>query len=52
MPPQNIQIKKQLGMGLNENDVQAVKKYRFAPATLNGKPVSVLINIDMRFHIY
>jgi TonB family protein len=48
----HIQVKKQLGKGLDERATKALKKYRFQPATLNGKPVPVLIDIDVWFHIY
>lgn len=50
--PQNIKVKKALGMGLDENAVKAIEKYRFKPATLNGKPVPVEVNIDVRFRIW
>ena len=47
--PQDIQVKKALGKGLDQNAVKAVKKYRFNPATLNGKPVAVQIDINVHF---
>jgi TonB family protein len=49
--PQNIQVKKKAGMGLDKNAVAAVKQYRFKPATLNGKPVPVQLDIDVNFRI-
>ena len=30
--------------------IEAVKKWKFEPAKLNGEPVAVLITIDMEFH--
>jgi TonB family protein len=49
--PQNIEVKKKAGMGLDKNAVAAVKQYRFKPATLNGKPVPVQLDIDVHFRI-
>ncbi|MGA7709859.1 MAG: energy transducer TonB [Acidobacteriaceae bacterium] len=50
--PQDIHVKKTLDGGLDKNAIKAVKKYRFTPATMNGKPVAVLIDIDVHFVIY
>jgi TonB family protein len=50
--PQNVHVVQSLGMGLDENAVEAVKKYRFKPAMKNGKPVPVMINVEINFHLY
>jgi TonB family protein len=50
--PQHIQIVRALGMGLDEKAVEAVKQYKFKPAYYHGKPVPVLINIEVNFRIY
>ncbi len=50
--PQDIHVKKALDEGLDKNAIKAVKKYRFKPATMNGRPVAVLIDIDVHFGIY
>jgi TonB family protein len=50
--PQDIHVKKSLDEGLDHNAIKAVKKYRFKPATMNGKPVAVLVDIDVHFSIY
>jgi TonB family protein len=50
--PQDIHMKKALDGGLDKNAIKAVKKYRFKPATLNGTPVAVQIDIDIHFSIY
>jgi TonB family protein len=47
--PQNIQVTQGLGMGLDESAVQAISQWRFAPATLNGAPVPVAINVEVNF---
>lgn len=40
-----------LPLGLTENAVAAVKKWRFKPSTLNGKPVEVLYILTVRFNL-
>ncbi len=50
--PQRVQVVRHLGMGLDQKAVAAVKQYRFKPATLSGKPVSVEVNIEVTFRIY
>jgi TonB family protein len=50
--PQRVQVVRHLGMGLDEKAVDAVKQYRFKPATLQGKPVPVEVNIEVTFRIY
>jgi TonB family protein len=50
--PQRVQVVRHLGMGLDEKAVVAVKQYRFKPATMQGKPVPVEVNIEVNFRIY
>jgi TonB family protein len=50
--PQHVHTVKKLGMGLDEKALEAVRQYRFKPGTLDGKPVSVAITIEVNFHIY
>jgi periplasmic protein TonB len=50
--PQNIQIARALGMGLDEKAVEAVRQYKFKPAYFKGKPVPVYINVEVNFRIY
>ncbi len=50
--PQRVQVLRHLGMGLDQKAVDAVKQYRFKPATLQGKPVPVEVNIEVTFRIY
>jgi periplasmic protein TonB len=47
--PEEIRIVRPVGMGLDEEAVYAVSQYRFRPATLNGKPVPVYVNIEVSF---
>ena len=50
--PQRIQVVRHLGMGLDQKAVAAVQQYRFKPATLQGRPVPVEVNIEVNFRIY
>ena len=42
---------KGLPMGLEESAVDAIKTWRFKPATLNGKPVMVYYNLTVNFKL-
>ena len=50
--PQNVHVTRGVGMGLDEKAVEAVKTYRFHPATENGKPVAVYLNVEVNFEIF
>jgi periplasmic protein TonB len=50
--PQNIQVLRALGMGLDQKAVEAVRQYKFRPAYYHGKPVPVYINVEVNFRIY
>jgi len=50
--PQNVHVTRGVGMGLDEKAIDAVKQYRFKPATLNGKPVAVYLNVEVNFEIF
>ena len=45
-----LQIVKGLGYGLDESALAALQQWRFAPALINGLPVSVIANVDVAFH--
>jgi TonB family protein len=47
-----IRIQRALGMGLDLQAVEAVKKWRFEPASRNGEPVAVKMNVDVSFNLY
>jgi protein TonB len=46
----DIKVVKSLGNGLDEEAIAAVKRWKFQPATKDGKPVAVQINVEMNFH--
>jgi protein TonB len=47
-----VQVLRGIGMGLDEKAVEAVKQYRFKPATEGGEPVPVELNIEVNFKIF
>jgi protein TonB len=50
--PSHVRVIRGVGMGLDEKAVEAVRQYRFKPATMNGKPVKVDLYVDVYFNIY
>jgi len=51
--PQNPRVVRALGMGLDEKALEAVRKYKFRPALLNGRtPVPVMITVEVNFRLY
>jgi TonB family protein len=48
----HVRVMKAPGMGLDEQAIKAVKTWKFKPATLNGKPVAVLITVEVTFGLY
>jgi len=45
----DIRILQPLGSGLDEKAVEAVRKWVYTPATLNGQPVNVLTRLEINF---
>jgi periplasmic protein TonB len=50
--PRDIRLQRSLVMGLDEKAMAAVSKWRFQPATLNGKPVATQINVEVTFRLF
>jgi Gram-negative bacterial TonB protein C-terminal len=50
--PRQMAIARPIGFGLDEKAVDAVKSSHFRPATLNGQPVPVVIDLVVTFRIY
>jgi len=51
--PQNVHIVRSLGMGLDEKAMDAIRKYKFKPALMDGKtPVPVMVTVEVNFHLY
>lgn len=43
---------KPVGLGLEQKAIEAVRKWRFDPATKDGQPVSVFLSVELAFHAY
>jgi periplasmic protein TonB len=48
----DIRVSQSVGMGLDEQAIEAVRKWRFRPATLNGQAVAAQIAVQVDFHLY
>jgi len=44
-----VNVLKGLPMGLSDAAIEAVKEWKFRPATLNGQPVDVIFNLTVNF---
>jgi TonB family protein len=42
-------VARSLGFGLDEKAIEAVRQWRFKPATKNGVPVAAPATIEVRF---
>ena len=47
-----VRLVRALGMGLDQNAMEGVERWRFSPATRNGQPVAVTLNIEVAFNLY
>jgi periplasmic protein TonB len=47
----DIRILRRLDLGLDQRAVQAVRQWRFAPATLRGTPVDVVVEVGVQFKL-
>jgi len=50
--PTNMRIARPLGMGLDQQAIEAIRHYRFTPAMKNGVPVPVQVTIEVDFRLY
>jgi TonB family protein len=50
--PYDIRVSQSLGMGLDEQAMAAVSRWRFRPATRNGEPVATRIAVQVDFRLY
>jgi TonB family protein len=49
--PRDIKVARALGKGLDEKAIEAVRQWRFVPATKGGQPVAVMINVEVQFRL-
>jgi len=47
----DVKVLTSLGMGLDEEAIKAVKRWKFKPAMQDGKPVPVQIAVEVSFHL-
>jgi TonB family protein len=45
----NIQVRRSLGLGLDEKAIEAVRQWKFKPGTKDGNPVTVSATIEVNF---
>jgi TonB family protein len=50
--PRDVWVVRALGHGLDLASVNTVKHWRFSPATRNGEPVAIVLNVETSFDIY
>ena len=50
--PRNIRVARTLGLGLDEEAIKAVRKWKFEPARKDGQPVAVQVNVEVSFRLY
>jgi TonB family protein len=47
----NIRLLRGLGFGLDQRATEAVRQWRFTPATRYGTPVDVLVEVAVEFKL-
>jgi len=47
-----VKVVRHLEPGLDQNAMDAARQWKFAPATKDGDPVAVQLNVDMTFKLY
>jgi periplasmic protein TonB len=47
----NIMVSKSLGLGLDDRAIEAVKKWKFIPGKVNGKPAAVVAYVEVNFRL-
>jgi TonB family protein len=48
----DVRVQRSLGFGLDEKAVEAVRRWKFKPASIDEQPVAVQINVEVRFRLY
>ena len=49
--PEDVYVMRPLGLGLDQEAVDAVRNWRFAPGMKDGRMVSVVTDVDVPFHL-
>jgi protein TonB len=50
--PTYIFVARSLDLDLDKNAIDAVRKWQFTPAQIDGHPIPAWINVDVDFHLY
>jgi TonB family protein len=50
--PRNVKVEKGIGYGLDENALEAVRKWKFQPAMKNRRLVETHISVTTSFELY
>jgi TonB family protein len=50
--PRDIKVSRTLSPEFDNAAIDPVKKWRFSPATRDGEPVAIAINVEVAFHLY
>jgi protein TonB len=50
--PKDPQVERSAGHGLDEKALESICKYRFSPATRDGKPIATRIRVEINFRLY
>lgn len=48
--PENVHVARTLDKDVDQAAIEAVRQWRFEPATKEGKAVAVKISVEIRFH--
>jgi TonB family protein len=48
---QHITVRQSLGLGLDDRAMEAVKKWKFRPGKVNGKPAAVVAYVEVNFRL-
>lgn len=48
---ENLRVVRSLGLGLDEKAYEAVKQWQFRPGTKDGRPVAVVVSIEITFRL-
>jgi TonB family protein len=47
----NIEVTRGLGLGLEQKAIEAVRQWKFKPATIAGEPVRARVNVEVAFRL-
>jgi TonB family protein len=48
---QDVQVRRGIGLGLDENAMDAVRQWEFSPAFKDGRPVAVMATVEVNYRL-